>query len=146
MEISFDSLHEMFETKTRDSGESFVALKDDAPEWAQDFVREAHGTEILPDDYRYQWIRDALEALAASPDATPQEIADEFADDVSIYTADLLDWLKSNLTRCEYVDQARAEGIVADSADIVQRIQAGQYLERREVFQGVLDAIDGLEV
>lgn len=38
---------------TRDNGETFKHLKDDAPDWMQDLCHEAHG-RMLPDDHKYQ--------------------------------------------------------------------------------------------
>ncbi len=43
---------------------------------------------------------------------------------IDLYTADLLEWAKSNM---EWVDEARDEGMCDENASIVSQIQAGQY-------------------
>lgn len=140
-----EKLASMFETRTRDDGSEFVALKDSAPEWASDFVREAHGTEILPDDYRYRWISEALDLLAEADDPSDPDLHGEFMDGASIYTHDLLAWLSSNLTRIAYCDQAAEDFGTKDDADLTSRIQLGQALERSEVFHNVLRELDTLD-
>lgn len=137
--VTYETLAEMFETCKRDKDEYFVCLKDDAPEWAQDFVREAHGTDFFPDDYRYQWISEALEVLGDSENGL-DDLAHEFADAVDVYTSDLLLWLSSNLRRTMYCDEAQEEGLIPEDADITKRIMVGQYLERQEVFWSVVRA------
>jgi hypothetical protein len=136
----------MFEVRKRDNGERFIALDDSAPQWAQDFVREAHGTEMLPDDYRYQWISEALDLIAQTGADTEDadDLARRFADDVDIYTHSLLTWLASNLTRIGYCDEAITEGMT-EANDLTSIIMAGQASERYEVFQNVLTALEQLE-
>lgn len=138
--VTYQTLAEMFETRKRDDGTSFVALKDGAPEWASDFVREAHGTDMLPDDFRYACIAEALEMLADNEDGDPDDLVSEFADNVDIYSSDLSDWLLSHSERRGYVDEAQREGLVEPDTDIDRRIMAGQYLERSEIFQSVVSA------
>jgi hypothetical protein len=52
------------------SGEHFRKLKDDAPGWMTTVCRKAHDDgELLPDDHRYEFIEQAVDALAACDDA-----------------------------------------------------------------------------
>src|SRR6266516_1712460 len=96
-----------FETAERPDGESFTRTKDGTPEWVTDLVREAHGDDFLPDDWRYATISDALNFLA--DDGDPDD-AGEFADQaVDVYTGARFAWLASNLNRAGYVDEAVAE-------------------------------------
>lgn len=141
----YEALRALFETRKRDDSSIFVALEDEAPEWAGDFVREAHGTDMLPDDWRYNCITDALETLADSPDSDPDELEHEFADNVDVYSSDLLEWVGSHLERQGYVDEARHEGLVAEDATLDQRIMAGQYQERAEIFRQVVAAVELFE-
>ena len=60
-----------------DSNTVYVRLKDGAPEWVTDLVHDAHG-DMLPDDWRYSVIQDALETIADSDD--PEDASGEFAD------------------------------------------------------------------
>lgn len=129
-----------FETATRYSGEPYVRTTDDAPEWVGGLVRHAHGN-FMPDDWRYKCIRDALDFIAESTEAELAELVDlahDFADRADVYNADLLRWVASSLRRMGYVDEAMQEH-GAQSLGIA--LQQGQYLERREVCELVLDAL-----
>lgn len=134
-------LAQMFEVRKRDNGEHFIVLDDQAPKWAHDFVRDSHGTEMLPDDYRYRWISEALDVIAQNDELDPEDLATSFGDDVDIYTHSLLAWLSSNLTRIAYCDEAISEGIT-ERNDLTSIIMAGQAAERYEVFQNVLTALE----
>lgn len=131
---------EHFETRTRYAdGEKFVTLKDTRPDWLQDLVREAHG-DMLPDDWRYEKIRDALEWIAESGD--PEDEAGEFADNaVDVYTAARVSWLASNLNRASYVDEAVVE-FGNDGGGIIDRIGLGQYAEAAEIYSSVLGSLE----
>jgi hypothetical protein len=131
-----------FETATRPDGESFTRVKDGAPEWVREAVRDAHGSEFLPDDFRYSFASEAFDAIAeAGEDADLDEVADEFADNVEVYTSGLLDWVGSNLNRTGYVDQA-AEDLGAESVSFASRLMLGQAVERREVFDATRAAVE----
>jgi hypothetical protein len=116
----------------REDGDEYVRIRDGSPEWVTDLAREAHG-DYLPDDWRYQFISEALDAISeADVDADLDEVGDEFADDVDIYTGKLTDWLGSRASRHGYVDEAVEEMGHGDS--VMADIARGQYQERREVF------------
>jgi hypothetical protein len=136
------SAGEWFETKQRDNGDTFVALKDGKPEWLQDLVATAHGDDFLPDDYRYKWARDALEYIAEVDD--PDDASGDFADQaVDVYTGARFAWLASNLNRASYCDEAAAEFGAGDTAtDIVSMVGWGQYAEASEVYGLVLQALE----
>ncbi len=131
---------EFFETRTRDSGETFETTRDDAPDWIVDMIRDAHG-DFLPEDWRYSTIRAALDFIADNPDA--EDYAGEFADEaVDVYSHARLRWLASNLTRASYVDDAceefgddRRGGILAD-------IALGQYMEASEIYGSVWASLE----
>lgn len=102
-----------FITDTRTDGTTFIRLADDRPEWMADAVWDAHDGE-LPNDWRYETCRtlvteivDMLDTHDNDWDALDAyEIADGMAD---IYTADLLTWLRDNVSRVGYVDDAKEE-------------------------------------
>jgi hypothetical protein len=76
---------------------------DGAPEWFTELCHHAHGS-MMPDDWRYEFIQDALHAL--------QDGADEDGIDLDTlypYTADRLDWLASHLDRPGYCDEAAVD-------------------------------------
>lgn len=122
----------------REDGSQYVRVRDDAPAWVGTLVHAAHG-DLLPDDWRYETIRDALAAIADSTLGEDYDEAHAFADDADIYNSDLLAWVGSNLTRGSYVDEAREE--YGEPRDFYHSIQMGQYMERREVFDAVLAAL-----
>lgn len=138
----FETAHRKHAPEVRaEDAEQFVRIKDGAPEWVMQLAFKAHG-DLLPDDFRFQVIREALDALADqyNDDDDFEQATDEFADDVDVYTSDLTAWLGSHSSRPGYCDEAREE-MGTDSRGIVQDIQRGQYMERREVFQLVVEAL-----
>lgn len=128
-----------FEGAVRPStGEEFRRLKDDAPEWMTDVCRQAHDKgEILPDDWRYRFIEEAVDALAShdSPDTARDSLEPD------IYTSDLTGWLHSRNSRAWYLDEAARE--YGQFRDGLQLLAAGQMREKEETFQQVLDALRG---
>lgn len=137
-----------------DKRQGIILVKDDAPEWVSDLCHKAHqdgsdsiGLGMLPDDWRYVFISEALDAIAESDDdADLDELAYEFADDVDIYTSKLTEWLGSRADRHGYVDEAREEFGEGSLTGIMGDIARGQYMERREVFGLVLDALADVEL
>lgn len=116
---------------------------DDAPDWFTDLCRRAHDqARILPDDWRYEFIRDALSLLEdTEPDDDPDEVATERIE-ADTYTHDLTAWLNSSLDRLGYVDEAIEEwgvDLVRDGA--WRGLAMGQVAERREVFSSVLQSL-----
>ena len=131
-----------FMKKTRDNGTTFwvVAGGGDAElDWMRQMARDAHG-DTFPDDYRYAFTVDALEAIAEQCDARyagvdPSDVEAE----ADIYTRDLLKWLASRNDRLGYCDQYAEEN---EDSDTLNRISGGQYLERREVLGSVVDSLE----
>lgn len=128
-----------FETHARANGDRFDALKDDRPQWMQDVCQEAHGG-MLPDDYKYHYIRTALEALTECDEETELSDACDYAE-ADVYTPDLLRWLASSMHRPDYCDEAARDLGLGSESTIIERIQAGQWSEKREVFALVLRAL-----
>lgn len=131
-------LHGALGTRTRDDGSTYVCLTDDAPEWAQDVVRDAHGV-MLPDDWRYLMIQHCAEWFSdedADPD-DPTECADSF---VPAYNSDRLEWLASNTSRSGYVDDAVAELGNSDGG-VMGDIGLGIYWECEEVYAALAGAL-----
>lgn len=101
-------------------------LTSDAPNWVSDLVREAHGN-MLPDDFRFRFIADALYALADTED--PDDIEPE----PDVYSTDLLAWAGSNANRwAGYCDDALWE-LGKEAGGFTQLAAYGQLLEREEV-------------
>ena len=125
-----------FEVGKRDDGKTFFYLKDGAPEELHKMVRRVHG-DMLPDDYKYEYIVGALEAIADydGDEDDIEELADELEADC--YDSDLLDWLNSHSIRIWYVDKAVEE--MGHGEGVMNDIAMGQVEEKREVFFTVLE-------
>lgn len=121
--------------KTRDSGETFRCLVEDAPDWMSDLMHESHSSS-MPCDIIFEFIHDALHAL--SENDSEDDARDSIEGDT--YNRELLAWVSSNLNRAEYVNRAVSEGLVDVSSDfsLFDTLRMGQYLEKTEVFDAVL--------
>lgn len=110
---------------------------DDGPDyWVREMVEAAHDDcRILPDDFRYQFIVESLDAIM---DCENEDDAEQSATEPDIYTHDLNRWLCESYDGHGYCDEAVTEGMVPETAPMFERLAAGQYLERREVFGAVL--------
>lgn len=127
-------------TKTRENGERFVYQKDNAPEWLNDLCHDAHGS-LLPDDFIYSVIEDALDAIIDNDGDT-----DSVELEADIYTRDLLDWLGSHSSRVAYCDKAAEEFGAEFDGDIIWQIQMGQHLEKREILENVISSLEKLDL
>ena len=110
------------------------AMKDGTPEWVRDLIYEAHGG-MMPDDFKFRFVAEALSALADSEDT--DEAREGLEPDV--YHGRLLEWVGTNLNRAGYVDEVIEEGGVSDFFSL---LQAGQARELDEVFTLVLSALE----
>lgn len=133
-------MFDAFERSTRDNGDTFVKLSASAPEWMSDVVRAGHD-DMLPDDWRYDVVREACGFIYDRDGDDMDEAGSDFANDVDVYNAGLLAWAASNLTRMSYVDDALEE-LRPDT--LAQALMAGQANERREVFDAVRAALEEL--
>lgn len=121
---------------TRNDGKAFVKQTDNAPEWFNTLCREAHG-DMLPDDYRYEFIEEALDAIAEC-----EGPADEIQLEADIYTHYLLKWLASRSDRYSFVDDAVADYGVPEPFDTIKVIAWGQLREKEEVLYSVISSLE----
>jgi hypothetical protein len=127
----------------REEREGILVHTDDAPEWVTEMTQDAHvglgfdNTPALPDDLRFEYVVEALDAIADHEDE--DEARDSLEADV--YTHDLLKWVSSHLGRKSYCDMAGEEGLLSESADMDARLSLGQVLEKQEVFDRVLECL-----
>lgn len=125
-----------FEQKTRSGGDEddrFYAMKNYRPTWVREMAFAAHG-DMTPDDYKYQYIVDTLDAL--SEGVNPDE--PNFEPDP--YNTNRTKWLASNLNRAYYVNDAVIE-YGSEGTDILDDIGLGQIYEKRQVWEIVLNAL-----
>ena len=111
----------------RDAARDILLPADGAPQWFTDLCHHAHG-DMMPDDWRYEFIQDALGALE---DGAGEDRLD--LDGLYPYTADRLNWLASHLDRPGYCDEAAADA-GGPPADILAFVARGMDRELREVF------------
>ena len=124
-----------FTTDARDNGEEFVKTKEGRPDWLENLIFTAHD-DMMPDDYRYRFIEDALQYISDQ---------DEDADDLDCpeieadsYTGDLTKWLHSRNDRVYYLTEALEEYEINDG---FQALYLAQLCERGEVYDSVLNSL-----
>ena len=118
----------------RDAERDIVLPVDGAPQWFSDLCWTAHDRgNIGPDDWRYEFIQDALVELGndADDDAAPD------LDSLYPYTADRLRWLSSRLDRSGYCDEAMEDFGKPATTDTL--IAWGMQRELEEVYRLVRD-------
>jgi len=128
---------ECFVLKERPDGEAFWTLKEDAPLWIRDLCYRAHDDgEILPDDWRYRFIVEALETLSECED--PYDVYIE----TYTHSGELLNWFASSLARLQWVEEA-VEGMDWEGGfDLLLALQAGQLMEKEEVLDLVREFLE----
>ena len=119
-----------FVEKTRDDGSKFWST-DSEDAAIRDMCHDAHG-EMLPDDWKYRFIVDALDLIAEAEDV------DGVAIEPDIYTADLTAWLASHNGRVDYLTRVLE---ACDTTDGIEAIAMAQAFEREEVYFSVLSSI-----
>lgn len=125
-----------FTRKTREGGTEFWHTLDGTPEWIKTMCMEAHET-MLPEDFKYEFIVEALSALSDHDDA--DSARDSLEPD--IYNSELHRWLSSHLERAGFVDEAVSEYGHADSG-IDGDLAQGQLREKHQVFDSVRDSLE----
>lgn len=106
---------------------------------AQSLAMDAHGG-MLPDDWKYEYIVDALDALVEHEDT---DEARDALPESDVYHSDLLRWVSSHLERAGYVDEFTEE--MEERMEMFASMQGGQRKEREEVFGLVLSYLEGME-
>lgn len=125
-----------FTVKKRPSGEAFWKLAKVHPGWLYRLVFKVHDEgQWLPDDYKYEYIVDALDLLSEGID--PEEGRDQLEPDV--YTTDLFKWVSSHLNRQAYADEVLQELKPKTLSDL---LMAAQVREKEEVWSQVVAALE----
>src|SRR3990167_3762244 len=114
-----------FERATRDDSVVYYRKDPAAPEWITDLSHHAHG-DMMPDDWRYEFIVAALDALAETDDP------DEIQLQADVYNARLIAWLGSPSHPAGYCDDAVKE-FGGEPGTLIDQIMPGQYAEKQEV-------------
>jgi len=123
-----------FTRRNRIDGQGFWCTADDTPEWVVALCHKAHG-DFLPDDWRYAFIYESLNAVADS------EAPGDVRLDQDVYNHDLLSWVSSHLWRPGYCDAATDDyGTIPEN--LMQHIAWGQEQEKNEVLASVLASLE----
>jgi len=122
-----------FENKTRDNGESFYCLTDNAPDELRDLIRELHG-DRLPNDWVYTTAYHLFLDIDSNTDEDELfELADNLVDNsYSVLLLWLADWHA-------YVDDSVA-------TNVFNMIQSAQQTMIMNMAQQVLEYVQELEV
>ena len=130
-----------FTLETRDNGSKYWTYGHCKPDWLYQLVQEAHGGTgpggMMPDDSRYAFIVEALDALEEAED--PDEARDGY--EFEPYFGRLVDWLGSYAGhRFEYCDQWAEE--YGQPEDTYHRLAGGHLQERLEVLNLVRGSLE----
>ena len=128
-----------FERRTRRRGEDethFYTLTERYPTWVMEMVHSAH-EDMMPNDYKYQYVVDTLDALSEGRD--PEDGLSEIEADV--YNYNLLQWLQSHGERVGFVDEVVEEFGSHSEMGIIGDIMMGQVREKEQVWQSVVSAL-----
>jgi hypothetical protein len=131
-----------FEGATRDDGTKYRRVKDgEQTEELQALIFAAHDAGgMLPDDWRYQFIEEALDAISEDGEDAQLE--------PSIYTHELTGWLHSRADRYGYCDEAIGEyGVMSGDVKptgMIQLLTWGMAQEQQEVLSSVLASLEKL--
>ena len=111
-------------------GTGYWALEEGAPAWLRELVWAAHDDGgMLPDDARYLFVIEALEAIADNPEEPESVLEPE------TYTSQLFRWLEAAPSyRMGLVDKAVSE---FGWRGLFDALQAGQLLEKEAVLYRV---------
>ena len=130
-----------FTLETRDDGSKYWTYGHCKPDWLYELVQEAHGGTgpegMMPEDYRYQFIVEALDALEEAED--PDEARDGYEFEHRNYALAL--WLGSHGHRFSYCDQwAEEYGQPEDTYNLLAGGHLAERLEVLELVRGSLEA------
>lgn len=146
VEKNLKEFHDTFSHGKRPDGEEYVK-RDMSKEYHNSMFREMHGTDFMPDDFRYSIIWAILgEILDRNIDWNELEDKDDLIKEledfshemidglVPVYNSERADWLASHLGRANYVDDAQEEGLISSADDTFTRLGAGMYKEIEKIF------------
>lgn len=135
-----------FMTKAFDNGESRIVLRDGAPDWMTEIVREGHGG-MMPNDQSYSMIlavaNEIDDLLRDNPDLTADDLNDarhERIDSlIPVYNTERTAWLASHLDRAEYVNEALENmgGHLGHGDDIFSLLAQGIYNELSHIWDAI---------
>ena len=119
-----------FVEKIRTDGTKYWSTESEEAE-IKELCYAAHD-DMMPDDWKYRFIVDALDLIADADDV------DDVTIEPDVYTSDLTAWLASHNDRVEYLTRAIED---YEPKDGFTALSIAQSIEREEVFYSVLSSI-----
>lgn len=132
-----NKMYSAMERATRNDGSEFVRLKDNCEneEEYTSIIYDVHAdlNQGLPDDFTYRVIREMLAEIEDQEDIdSPEDI------EADIYTRELLDWMREDLSRIERVNDALKD-IGGD--DIISLMMYAQAQEKEEIYHSLVSHV-----
>ena len=142
--LALSQLLSSFERSSHASGSEFWELSSGSPQWMTDAVREAHDEE-LPNDSRYELIRDCLQALSDDGVESQEEALEaslELSRDlVPVSTGELLQWFSEMPRRLGDCDEVLYQGRVSELTSY-EILSKGFRLAAEEVISSLADSLE----
>lgn len=131
-------LADAFERETRDNGDRFVTLKDDAPDWLREAVYDAHKGS-LPDDWVFETCYHAC--LAIDDGMLTEEETHGFCEgEVDIYTRPLFQWAADCCLSPLWSEAEERAEELGEGGAIVGQLQRIQYCAIEQIASIILAA------
>jgi hypothetical protein len=125
----------MFIKDTRDNGEQFYRLTDDAPAWLRQAVQNAHHDDF-PNDWIYEECAVAYDACEDHTLADEDDLHDYADSRVDVYTKDLYQW---QADMCLTNTFSMAENTAQDCGSTMAPATI-QYFAIENIARAILDA------
>jgi len=135
------------ETASRSDGSSFLRLSSSAPSWGSDAIRAAHGDE-LPNDSRYELIRDALSSLSDGAYENEEEALEDLyeisLDLLPVSTCDVLSWFAARSSRLSSCDEAMESGRVSGCSgfSVYEILSEGCRVDCEETLSSLISSLE----
>ena len=132
----------MFESKTRENGESYVVLKRGRTKKLRESVIQAHG-DRFPSDWIFGTYADLMQKLTEYDINSIDDIYEyqgEIVDSVvDVYTADLTAWLADHVGNVNYITDALASGV--EMREGFQLLAMAQYMAIDEIYGHIINLL-----
>lgn len=142
--LALSQLLASFKEDSRTDGSKFLKLSADSPGWMSDAIMAAHDEE-LPNDSRYQLIRDCLQALSDDGVESLEEAlyaSLELSRDLApISTGELIQWFSEMPRRLGDCDEALDQGRVSELTGY-GILSEGFRLATEEVVSSLADSLE----
>jgi hypothetical protein len=135
------------ETASRSDGSSFLRLSSSAPSWGSAVVMAAHGDE-MPNDSRYELIRDALSSLSDGAYEEEEEALEDLYEIslslLPVSTCDILSWFAAHSSRLSSCDDALEAGRVSGGSDFsaYELLSEGFRIDCEETLSSLISSLE----